>query len=173
MRHGEILVSPDEFIVSKTDATGKITYVNHVFERVTGFLFHEVQGKAHSIIRHPDMPRAVFGYLWREIQAGREVFAFVVNRTKNEGFYWVFAHVTPTFAADGTLRGYHSNRRAPNRAALPEIEALYAALREEEAKHPRAQAVAASMALLERTLAERGTDYPRFMFELERRGAAS
>lgn len=53
----------DEIIVSKTDPTGHITYVNDVFARVSGFTRAEWTGAPHSVIRHPAMPRAVFEML--------------------------------------------------------------------------------------------------------------
>lgn len=55
---GEVTFEPGTIIVSKTDPTGKITYVNRPFLTVSGFSEAELLGKPHSIIRHPDMPRA-------------------------------------------------------------------------------------------------------------------
>ena len=57
-------------------------------------------GQPHSIIRHPDMPRAVFKLLWDTLFEGREVFAYVKNMAKSGDYYWVFAHVTPSFDQD-------------------------------------------------------------------------
>ena len=37
--------------------------------------------------------------------AGREFFAFVKNMTKDGGFYWVLAHITPDFDAHGRIIG--------------------------------------------------------------------
>jgi PAS domain-containing protein len=55
----------DELIVSKTDPRGVITYANDVFLRVSGHEMSEVAGQPHNLIRHPDMPRALFALLWR------------------------------------------------------------------------------------------------------------
>ena len=101
----------DEIIVSKTDTKGRITYANRVFQQVAGYTEDELLGKAHSIVRHPDMPRCVFKFLWDTIGAGNEVFAYVLNKAKNGDHYWVFAHVTPTFDDHGRIISYHSNRR--------------------------------------------------------------
>jgi PAS domain S-box-containing protein len=157
--------SDDEIIVSKTDLTGKITYVNDVFVRVSGYPRAELLGAAHSIIRHPDMPRCVFQVLWDTIQGGQEVFAYVVNLARNGEHYWVLAHVTPTFDAAGRIVGYHSNRRTVDRRALPTIEALYARLRADEQGHPnKREAVAASMARLNQYLQDRGQTYDAFVW---------
>jgi PAS domain S-box-containing protein len=60
----ERFFATDDVIVSKTDLTGKITYANDVFLKIAGYEEHEVLWQPHSIIRHPDMPRAVFKYMW-------------------------------------------------------------------------------------------------------------
>ena len=69
----------DELIVSKTDTKGHITYANHTFLEIAGYTESEVMGQPHNMIRHPNMPRAVFELLWRTIQERKEIFAYVVN----------------------------------------------------------------------------------------------
>jgi PAS domain-containing protein len=54
----ELFFSQDEIIVSKTDLKGRITYANRTFCRIAGYTEAEVLGQPHSIVRHPDMPRA-------------------------------------------------------------------------------------------------------------------
>jgi len=122
----------DEIIVSKTDTRGRITYANDVFCRVSLYSEDELLGQPHSLIRHPDMPRAVFQLLWDAIQAGREIFAYVVNLAADGAHYWVLAHVTPSFDPAGRVVGYHSNRRSPHRDAVTAASELYARLRAEE-----------------------------------------
>ena len=159
--------APDEIIVSKTDTKGRITYANRVFCRVAGYTQAELLGKAHSIIRHPDMPRCVFKYLWDTISAGREVFAYVVNRCKNGDHYWVFAHVTPTFDKHGRIISYHSSRRLPSRSAIAKIKPIYASLLEVEKRHslPRDQ-WAASLPVLVDLLTKAGVSYDEFIFSI-------
>ena len=71
----------DEVIVSKTDTKGRITYTNRIFLRISGYHEPEVLGQPHSLIRHSDISRGVFRLLWQSISAGREVFAYVINRS--------------------------------------------------------------------------------------------
>jgi PAS domain S-box-containing protein len=157
----------DEIIVSKTDLTGKITYANDVFLRVSGYAEHEILGQPHSLIRHPEMPRAVFKLLWDTLGTGREIFAYVNNLACNGDNYWVLAHVTPSVGRDGRVVGYHSNRRVPDRAAVAVVDGLYAQLREEERRHAdRATGLDRSAALLARALADRGLAYDEFVFSL-------
>lgn len=79
----------DEVIVSKTDLKGRLTYVNRVFINISGYQEPELLGEPHSLIRNPEMPRSVFKLLWDTIGAGREIFAYVNNMSKNGDHYWV------------------------------------------------------------------------------------
>jgi PAS domain S-box-containing protein len=157
-----------ELIVSKTDLKGRITYANEIFWRISGYVESELLGQPHSLIRHPETPRAVFKLLWDTVQAGQEIFAYVNNRCKNGDYYWVLAHVTPSFGPDGAIVGYHSNRRPPNRRVLSQIiEPLYAELLAIEESHTnRKQGLEASFARLQEVLKERGLPYDEFIATL-------
>lgn len=163
----ERVMGDDDLIVSKTDLKGRIAYANHTFLEIAGFSMHEVIGEPHSLIRSQAMPRAVFKLLWDRLLAGREIFAFVVNRTKPGDHYWVFAHVTPSRDANGQIVSYHSNRRRPQPGAVAEISKLYSLLLAEEARHRnRKEGLAASSALLDKLLEAYGGDYDRFVLSI-------
>lgn len=100
-----------DFIVSKTDRKGVLTYVNPTFVDVSGYEESEVVGKPHSIVRHPETPRGIFKFLWDTIQSGKDVMAAVNNRCKNGDHYWVLAIVSPDHDHNGDIVGYHSTRR--------------------------------------------------------------
>ena len=157
----------DEIIVSKTDTKGRITYANPVFQRVAGYTEAELLGKAHNIVRHPDMPRCVFRFLWERIEAKHEVFAYVINRCKNGDHYWVFAHVTPTLDRNGRIVGYHSNRRVPARAALDTIKPIYDELLAVEKRHrtPNEQ-WQASLPVLVSKIKSLGVSYDELIFQI-------
>lgn len=125
----------NELIISRTDTKGIITYANSVFVSISGYSEKELLGKPHSIIRHPDMPKAVFKLLWETLHSGNEIFAYVKNRCKDGAYYWVIAHVTPTYDSTGHIIGYHSNRRCPQRDAIAEISKIYAELLRIEREH--------------------------------------
>jgi PAS domain S-box-containing protein len=163
----ERILGREDLIVSKTDARGVITYVNQTFVDICGYSEAELVGKPHNIIRHPDMPRGVFKLLWDTIAEGGEVFAYVVNRSKDGSRYWVLAHVTPTYGGYGSVAGYHSSRRAPARSAIARIEAVYALMRAEEARHTNVrEAAEASLALMASLLDEQGVTYEQFVWDL-------
>jgi PAS domain S-box-containing protein len=164
----EVFFSDHEIIVSKTDLKGRITYANATFCRVAGYTEAELLGQPHSIVRHPDMPRAVFKALWDTIAAGREIFAYVNNRTKTGDYYWVFAHVTPSFGPGGKIQSYHSNRRVPKRTAVEQVIApLYATVLAEENRHKNGkQALAAGLDCLTKTLEGKGISYDEFVLTI-------
>lgn len=163
----ERFLGEQELIVSKTDRRGLLTYCNDVFRRISGFTDAELIGRPHSLVRHPEMPRTVFHLLWETIESGREIFAYVVNRSKNGDHYWVLAHVTPTFDRDGTIIGFHSNRRCPDRSAIEKIRPLYAQLRDAEQRAgSKEEALRAGRALLAKTLAELQMEFDAFSFSL-------
>ncbi|MCA0145807.1 PAS domain-containing protein [Blastococcus sp. LR1] len=159
--------SPDELIVSKTDPRGIITYANDVFLRVSGYGQDEVLGQPHNMIRHPEMPRAVFKLLWDTLGAKQEIFAYINNLAADGDHYWVLAHVTPSQGPDGRVVGYHSNRRKPSAAAIRRVQPLYAQLIAEERRHPNARAaVDASSRLLADVLAGQQQSYEEFIWTI-------
>jgi len=160
---------PDDVIVSKTDPKGIITYANDVFLDLAGITEAQAIGAPHSIIRHPDMPRAVFKLLWDTLHRGDEIFAYVLNMSANGDHYWVFAHVTPTFTVDGGISGFHSNRRVPEKRALEAVEPLYASLKAiEDGASDRASGLEASFAAVVKLLRDKGMTYDEFVFSLTR-----
>jgi PAS domain S-box-containing protein len=130
--NNEIEVKPIDIVVSKADADGDIEYANPIFYKLSGYNKKELTHAPHSILRHPDMPKVVFKYLWDELKKGNEVNAFVKNMTKDGSFYWVFAYVRPALNPDGSLRNYVSTRKTMSNKAREVIEPLYKRLLEIE-----------------------------------------
>lgn len=154
----------NDFIVSKTDKKGVITHANRIFMDIGEYREDELLGKPHNILRHPAMPKAVFKLLWNKVQNKEEIFAFVINLTKNKNEYWVFANVTPSFDDKGNIIGYLSVRRRPHRDALEVIKPLYQKMLEIE----KSQGVEASMNYLEKTLSEQGVSYDEFIISIQK-----
>ncbi|MDD2744720.1 MAG: PAS domain-containing protein [Rhodocyclaceae bacterium] len=155
----EKVMRENDFIVSKTDLKGRITYGNEIFIEYSGYSEGELIGAQHNIIRHPEMPRGVFKFLWDTIATGNEVFAYVKNMSKDGSFYWVFANVTPDFDSNGQIAGYLSVRRAPKRSAIQVIDGLYAQMLAAEQKAGPRDACNASLGLLVGVLKEKGLSY--------------
>lgn len=121
------------FIVSKTDLSGNIQYVNPYFIEVSGFSEDELMGAPQNIVRHPDMPREAFADLWATIKTGMPWTGLVKNRCKNGDHYWVLANVTPVIE-DGKPVGYMSVRTKPSRAQINEADQLYRRFRDGHAR---------------------------------------
>lgn len=96
-------------LVSKTDLTGNIIECNDAFEAASGFSRDQLIGQPHNIIRHPDVPEAVFADLWRSLKVGETWSQIVKNRRADGGFYWVRANATPIYT-NGKISGYMSVR---------------------------------------------------------------
>jgi PAS domain S-box-containing protein len=128
----EIVVKPVDIVVSKADEAGDIEYANPIFYKLSGYSKKELTFAPHSILRHPDMPKIVFKFLWDELKKGNDVNAFVKNMTKHGSFYWVFAYVRPALNPNGTFRNYVSTRKAMSSNARKKIEPFYAKLLELE-----------------------------------------
>jgi aerotaxis receptor len=125
----EHLLDPQKPIVTKTDLKGKITYANPAFVEISGFTLEELLGQPHNIVRHPDMPREAFLDLWNTVRQDVPWCGLVKNRTKDGGFYWVEAYVSP-ITQNGEKIGYMSVRSKPSDEKKRNAEALYKAVRE-------------------------------------------
>ncbi len=164
----ERFFSNDEIIVSKTDLRGRITYANRLFLSLADLVERDCLDQPHNVIRHPDMPRTIFHFLWDSIQQGREIFAYVKNRSKNGDHYWVYAHVTPSFDANGKVFGYHSTRRNPDRDKLQgKVMPLYAKLLEvERGASERKTGLQHGIAALNDILRTEGKAYDEYVLTL-------
>ncbi len=112
-------------LISTTDAKGQISYCNDAFVDISGFSREELLKAPHNIVRHPDVPAAVFEHMWTTLKAGRPWMGIVKNRCKNGDHYWVNAYVTP-MRENNQVTGYESVRIKPTAEQIRRAEALYA-----------------------------------------------
>jgi len=160
----EMFMQENDFIVSKTDTKGRITYGNEIFIKMSGYSEKELLGSPHNILRHKDMPKVVFKLLWDQIKANHPINAYVKNLTKKGDFYWVFANVTASLDQNKNIVGYYSVRRKPSKKALETIEGLYKNLLEIE----KNQGVAQSEKSLNEILNKAGVSYDEFVLSLQK-----
>jgi len=132
IKNDEKILNDEDFVVSKTDTKGYITYCNRIFVEMAGWSRKELIGANHNIIRHPDMPKVAFKILWDLIQNKKEFFGFVKNLRKDGGYYWVLAYITPDLDLNGNIIGYTSFRKKPSRKGIETIEPIYKKLVEAE-----------------------------------------
>ncbi len=160
----EIEVLDDKLIVTKTDIKGKITYANPYFIELAGYKEKELLNKPHNIIRHEDVPKAIFRLLWKKIMSGKEINAFIKNKVKKGDYYWVKANVTPSYK-NNQIVGYFSVRRKANAESVKLIEKLYSEMRKIEAKGGNAS-IDESLKYLKNFIENQGVTYEEFISEL-------
>ncbi|MEW9799273.1 methyl-accepting chemotaxis protein [Alteromonas sp. CYL-A6] len=124
----EYIFPSDYRLISSTDTRGVIQHCNKEFVEVSGYSREDLIGKNHNIIRHPDMPPAVFKEMWQTLQAGKNWMGLVKNRRKNGDHYWVSAFVTPIFENDKII-GYESVRVPAMNKSKQRAEEVYARIR--------------------------------------------
>lgn len=164
----EVSLDEDEFIVSKTDASGRIKYINRVFMHISGFPESELLGQQHNIIRHPDMPRGVFKMLWDTLKSGNEFFGYVKNICKDGGYYWVYANITSDYDEHGNLRGYYSVRRKPKLVAVTAMADIYRQMLVIENSAGRKSGPSASVEFLNDILKSQHVSYNAFVQKMDK-----
>lgn len=163
----EIVMRNDDFIVSKTDAVGRLTYCNPIFIEFSGYTEQELLGQQHNIVRHPDMPRSMFALLWQTLKEGQEFMGYVKNLSKDGSYYWVFATVTPSFKTNSKeIIGFFSVRRKPDKAKLQIIESLYRDILIAEKNAGRSQSIEAGSIVLQHAVQATGKDYHEFILSI-------
>ena len=122
--NSEYILKDTETVVSKTDLSGNITYVNQDFCNISGFSEEELIGSPQNIVRHPDMPAEAFKDFWSTIKAGKAWTGMVKNRCKNGDYYWVEANAAPMLE-NGKMVGYTSIRVKPSREQVAAADKAY------------------------------------------------
>ena len=101
----------DQYVItSSTDPDGIITSTSEAFCEISGYREDELIGNSHGIVRHEDMPEAVYTDLWNTIKRGKTWQGEIKNRKKDGGFYWVHAYISPNFDEAGAITGYTAIR---------------------------------------------------------------
>lgn len=124
----EYTVPPGEILVSQTNCRGVITYANSTFAEISGHTADELVGASHNIVRHPEVPAAVFKEMWATLRRGDIWQGVLLNRRKDGGHYWVDTVIVPQ-QEDGIVTGYLSVRRQARPEDIAAAERRFAHLR--------------------------------------------
>ncbi|MFO7585923.1 MAG: PAS domain S-box protein [Anaerolineales bacterium] len=81
-------------IVTITDRTGAIEYVNPKFEQVTGYVAAEVLGDNPRFLKAGDMSETTYYEMWETINGGKEWRGEFHNRKKNGDTFWVSSSIS-------------------------------------------------------------------------------
>ncbi len=111
--------SENELLFSITNTRGIIKLANASFCKISGYSLEELKGAAHSVVRHPDMPKVLFHLMWEIIKSGEPFGGYIKNLTSDGRFYWVYAFIIPV------EENYLSIRIKPIAQNIQAIERLY------------------------------------------------
>jgi PAS domain S-box-containing protein len=95
-------------LVTETDLHGNILYANDRFCEVSQFSRQEIVGRAHSVVRHPDMPSQLFEHCWTAIRKGNPFRAVFKNRKKSGEGFWVDCTIAAIKNENGDIVKYIS-----------------------------------------------------------------
>lgn len=97
------LILDSSSVVSKTDPSGTIIYINKTFTKISGFSEKEVIGKPHNIVRHPQTPKAQFKKMWETIKSGKVWTGVIKNRRKDGSSYFNRTTIVPIKDSSGNI----------------------------------------------------------------------
>ncbi|MFB3387015.1 PAS domain-containing protein [Flavobacterium sp. LAR06] len=159
----EVDWNKNKVLLSKTDTKGTILYANEDFIDVSGYDEFELIGQPHNIIRHPDMPKVIFKFLWDSIKASKNIHVIIKNMSKTGRYYWVITDFKIIADSDGEIVGYFGTRKSvPENIIVKFIEPLYKKLLHIE----EASGMSASEEYLTGFLEERKKTYMEYIDHL-------
>jgi len=93
-------------IISKTDISGIITFINDEFCKISGYTKDELIGKNHNIVRDPSIPASKFKLLWDTINNKQTYKSTVKNRAKDGTAFYVNTTVIPILDKNGDIEEF-------------------------------------------------------------------
>ncbi len=158
----EIILDPEKTIMSKTNPKGIIEYANDYFMNICGYEEHELIGQPHNVIRHPDMPKVIFKWLWQRLRDKKNIHALVKNLAKDGRYYWVITDFEVKLNDMGEVNSLFARRKAPPRTTIAIVKDLYKKLLAIE----KAQGVEVSEKYLVGFLEEKGMTYDEYIEDI-------
>lgn len=98
------------YILSISDLSGKIVYVNDNLLTISKYTRQELMGKPHSILRHPSVSKKMFKELWQTIQSKKTWSGSLQNRAKDGESYFVNMTIMPILNENQEITQYMAIR---------------------------------------------------------------
>ena len=112
-------------IISQSDKDGIITFANRKFCEISSYSSDELVGNPHSILRHPDMPKAIFKDMWNSLKDAQMWNGIVKNIRRDGLYYWLDVEISPTYNDKNELTGYISINKQASQKSIKENENIY------------------------------------------------
>ncbi len=111
-------------IISKTDPSGRITYVNKKFCELSGYTEKELIGQPHNMVRHPDMPSEIFRSMWETIKSKKIFKVLIKNLNKDGSIYYADSTIIPILNVDNEIEEFIGVRYDVTELVLAKEKAL-------------------------------------------------
>jgi len=112
-------------MISQTDLDGVINYANRMFCKVSGYRASELISHNHNMLKHPEMPNAVFIKMWDTLKGGQTWNGLLKNLRKDGKYYWVDTEILPVKDINNNMIGYISVRKPASRKGIQENKTIY------------------------------------------------
>lgn len=103
LRYKDILDSSN--ILIKTDVDLKITYVNELFCKISGFKKDEILGLEFKDLKYDSVSKKVYSEIYEELTNQKSWQGKLKNKKKNGTFYNTEAYIIPSFNDLGVMIG--------------------------------------------------------------------
>ena len=114
-----------KLLKSMTDKYGQILSVNDDFVEISGYQKEELIDKPHNLVRHHDMPKAIFKMMWEDLKYKRVAHIIVKNKNKSGAFFWTALEIKANFE-ENKLISYSGQQSAVNpETILKKVIPLY------------------------------------------------
>ena len=158
----QVRCATQEIIITRTDLKGNIIYHNPTFAKINGFKGASVINKSHNIVRHPDMPKAIFRIIWSIINQGLPIQALLKNKTNDGHYYWTLINWKIQRDRDNQIISYVAyGKQAPDKV-IKELAPIYSMMLAIEKEHD----IESSLEYFHSFLHEKGITYREYMEEL-------
>lgn len=100
------IVEQSEAAISITDLKANILYVNHAFERVTGYSVKEIIGQNEAILSDQKTPKLVYDTMWGRLSQQKSWTGTLLNRHKDDSRYLAEVTIVPVIDTQGQTAYY-------------------------------------------------------------------
>jgi diguanylate cyclase (GGDEF)-like protein/PAS domain S-box-containing protein len=91
-----------------TDYVGKIIAVNHAYEKLTGYLAHELLGKTPALLKSGAHDTVFYQEMWQKLNAGLSFSHTFINRRKNGSLFHAEQSIAPIRDEKGKITHFVS-----------------------------------------------------------------